>query len=365
MVMSGHACSSGSTAALPNPIEYPIVFAKEGVPAIGLFTSLQWLLPVFQLAGWLPKGICESSVEGDAMHGESLGQKNITTAGERNVERTRRLLSIFECFFTQDSRVVPNGALLHTVQSFRIPTPHGPRVITRALVESPRKYFCLLQPDRGGGHFLSRYEDEQLLGRCSYIELDRLRFAWVAVRELVSESKTVNQTDGSLTGLSLRDIRKNNCLSNDSVQENDGKEKSKAVTHSTAATVCDAPVPKRARPHCNVIAGPTPGERLAREAQIGRRYMSDLLRDECAARWPYTPVEKSVVFTFEERHAEIAGGRPGRKGPRMYLAAVELPLLKKKNSGPSEFKATTWYATKRDAENAAAEVALRALRTTK
>ncbi|RNC55735.1 hypothetical protein TcCL_ESM06773 [Trypanosoma cruzi] len=192
------------------PIEYPIVFARQGeeagdevVPAVGIFSALRWLLPVFQLAGWLPKQV---SREKDEANGTPRGSVGEDVSAE--VRETRRLLPHFESFFTRESKVIPNGALLYTVQTFRFPTPRGPRSITRALVETPGKYFSPLQEEKGGGHFLCCYEDKQLLRCFTYVQLDQLRFAWVAVRELLEEHKAVQRTDGTLTGLARRDIKK-------------------------------------------------------------------------------------------------------------------------------------------------------------
>ncbi|KAF5220780.1 hypothetical protein TcYC6_0034420 [Trypanosoma cruzi] len=361
------------------PIEYPIVFARQGeeagdevVPAVGIFSALRWLLPVFQLAGWLPKQV---SREKDEANGTPRGSVGEDVSAE--VRETRRLLPHFESFFTRESKVIPNGALLYTVQTFRFPTPRGPRSITRALVETPGKYFSPLQEEKGGGHFLCCYEDKQLLRCFTYVQLDQLRFAWVAVKELLEEHKAVQRTDGTLTGLARRDIKKNNTNSNEmanSEKANGVGGSTTATTAmgadaglSTAATAPAVPPPSMVRkphPSSNVIVGPTAEARKTREELREKKYMSELLKEECAARWPHTPVHKSVIFLVEEQQLEATGGRKGRKGPRSYLATVELPLLNKKG-GVATFKGPQWCTARRDAENAAAEVALRALRTIK
>ncbi|AAZ11311.1 hypothetical protein, conserved [Trypanosoma brucei brucei TREU927] len=379
MINEAAAETSSSTAVAPlNPIEYPIVFTKEDgvIPAVGIFNALQWLLPLFQLATWLPKHVGR---EGN-IKGLASATKNTSTASEEEIELTRSLLPHFEQFFTVESKVVPNGSMLRSVQTFRYPTPRGPRTITRALVEAPNKYFSPLHAAKGGGHFLCCYEDRELLRHFTYLELDQLRFAWVAGKELVAEHKAVHQTDGTLTGLARRDIKNNN--SGTAAENGEGN-----VTNSRAGQGCygngnnnnnnndnvaagngataPPPVVRRPHPSSNVITGPSQELRKAREEKQEKKYMSDLLRDECTTRWPHTPVHKSVIFSLEEQQAETVGGRPGRKGPRMYLATVELPLLNGKKGGTASFKAQQWCTTKKDAENAAAEVALRALRTLK
>ncbi|RNF16977.1 uncharacterized protein Tco025E_04988 [Trypanosoma conorhini] len=290
------------------------------------------------------------------------------------VREARRLLPYFEPFFTRESRVIPNGAILYTVQAFRFPTPRGPRSITRALVEAPDKYFSPLQEDKGGGHFLCRYEERRLLRCCTYLQLDQLRFAWVAVKELLEEHKAVQRTDGSLTGLARRDIKKNNANVNDTASGGangaGGPTTTTAVavgtsagtaTAAAAAAALPPTLMRKPHPSSNIIVGPTAEARKTREGLREKKYMSDLLREECAERWPHTPVQKSVIFTVEEQQLEAQGGRKGRKGPRTYLATVELPLLNKKG-GAAVFKGAQWCTTRKDAENAAAEAALRALR---
>ncbi|KEG07097.1 hypothetical protein DQ04_10921010 [Trypanosoma grayi] len=378
--MSAGTAAAATAPGMPvlpaNPIDYPIMFVRQdeeeaaAVPPVTLFTALQWLLPVFQLAGWLSKHIGR---EGDRSGADPTpAVTSVTEAAE--VDEARRLLPHFEPFFTSESRVIPNGALLYTVQTFRFPTPRGPRSITRALVETPAKYFSPLQEEKGGGHFLCCYEDRRLLRHFTYVQLDQLRFAWVAVKELLEEHKAVQRTDGALTGLARRDIKKNNSAS---AQDTDGVAGGGSGTSSknpvsvypstsstAAAAALPAPIAKRPHPSSNVITGPTAEARKTREEMREKKYMSDLLRDECAARWPHTPVHKSVIFVVEEQQQEAVGGRKGRKGPRTYLATVELPLLNKKG-GTAAFRAPQWCTTRRDAENAAAEVALRALRSSK
>ncbi|RNF06376.1 hypothetical protein TraAM80_03949 [Trypanosoma rangeli] len=329
----------------------------------------------FRCSSWL--GGCRSILAKTAQRRGARTHRGTSCGGTEEdaaleVRETRRLLSHFEPFFTCESKVIPNGALLYTVQTFRFPTPRGPRCITRALVEAPGKYFSPLQEDKGGGHFLCCYEEKRLLRRFTYLQLDKLRFAWVAVKELLEEHKAVQRTDGTLTGLARRDIKNNNAISND-VANGDangagslttaGTVGTKAGTTTAATTPAALPptVMRKPHPSSNVIVGPTAEARKTREGLQERKYMSDLLKEECAARWPHTPVHKSVVFTVEEQQLEVEGGRKGRKGPRTYLATVELPLLNKKG-GVAVFRGTQWCTTRKDAENAASEAALRALR---
>ncbi|CCW72197.1 unnamed protein product [Phytomonas sp. Hart1] len=112
--------------------------------------------------------------------------------------------------------------------------------------------------------------------------------------------------------------------------------------------------------------------RAIREAHF---LVEDLLAT-CAQRWPHTPPEKSCRFVLEETMASelteealktagvvLKGGGNRRKGPKLFRASVELPLLNKKST--AKFTTEKWWLAHAEAKNAVAEVALLALRSMK
>lgn len=433
----------GGTVKPPPPEEplvYPIVFSKlfgggdeedyeaaAGAAAaspmqqVSIFTALHWLLPVFEMAEWIPK---------QQRHRSGAGEKQPSAgeAGEAgdfiqhdDVRSALELLPLFARFFVEASKMVPqHSALYYYTESFAVPTPRGPKTITRSKVEGD--YRAVHQPSHapsqlGGGsttattvtnstayfsllpghnHFLLYYEEQEKLRHFNYLQLDQLRFAWIAVRELMDENKVFNLNDGSLSGLARRDLKRNNsdspfCLhaplpSSAADQAAGGGGGTAAAADASRANRVVGRGGGNARLHQgtsgNVITAPSKELLDEKKKMQQKAFLKGDLEAECVRRWPYTPAEKSLIFTYEEcaagelpeavqRQLGITGTQnqtnsrnTKRRGPRYYLGQVELPLLNKKGP-PARFKAARWWTVKKDAESDAAEVALSALRLIK
>lgn len=443
--MSTSASPPPAAAAAPpppeEPLTYPILFSKlseedvtagaattaasAGLQQVTIFSALHWLLPVYELAEWIPKSAPAHTRKkngGEASAPTSEPQEAAEVPYD-DVRSALALLPIFEKFFTESSKLIPQHTdLYYTIESLTLPTPKGPKVITRSKVEGDYRaqhtashapatpgaagattrttvtnstaYFSLLA---GHNQFLLYYEDKAKLAHCNYLQLDQLRFAWVAVKELLEDHKVFNLNDGSLSGLARRDVKKNNaqspfCLAPaaqaaaaaaDTVASG-GKDASNPNSSSSGAVVGRGG--GNARLHQgtsgNVITAPSKDviEEKKRMAQM--RFVREELEKECERRWPFTPVAKSCIFTVDEKieaelpeeamqqlglvgaHNTRNSKNTNRRGPRYYLGAVELPMLNKKG-GVARFKATRWYNNRRDAESAAAEATLMSLRNMK
>ncbi|KAG5482866.1 hypothetical protein LSCM1_06898 [Leishmania martiniquensis] len=434
------------------PLAYPITFSKleEGGPhspgaagtatssslqQVSIFSALHWLLPVYELAEWLPKTAVQSSRQnrGKATSAAPETSGRRTTSGAaadvsvdvdaipyEDVRAALRLLPVFEKFFVEGSKIIPQHTnLYYFTESFTLPTPKGPKVITRSKVEGDYRathqpshapsapatagamtkttvtnstaYFSLLP---GHNQFLLYYEERDKLRHFTYLQLDQLRFAWVAMKEMLEENKVFNLNDGSLTGLAKRDLKKNNaaspfCLS---LAAHASAAAESAATNGTGAGASNgsgnsAVVGRgggNARLHQgtsgNVITAPDKQVMEEKKRMQQMRFLREELERECQSRWPYTPVAKSCIFHVEERvevelpaealeqlglvgaHNAKNSKKDSRRGPRYYLATVELPLLNKKG-GIARFKAPRWWNNRRDAESAAAEATLMALRS--
>eukprot|EP00796_Vickermania_ingenoplastis_P000504 gene504-274_t len=380
---------------------------------VTIFTALFWLLPVFVLAGWLDRKNREvAEAIASIRQWSSKPEKNAASAGslplpELDVRVTRLLLPLFDRFFEEKMKLVPPNAQTHRfTQIFHFPSPKGGRTISRAKVEGdvhpPRPafiqtsaaaaaasvnalgIFCLWPKHN---HFLLNYEHREKLAAMTYIELDRLRFAFVAVKELLEEHRVYNLNDGSLTGLAKRDIKKNCAADPHAVNSPESGKDSAAVA---AASKSAGPAVGRgggnARLHHgtsgNVAVAPRPEVVQQRKEVQEKRFLKEELEKMCQTRWPHSPLAKSCVFLILEQkpQCELTGEEPlgipagaanlvnrkggKRKGPTYYLAAVDLPLLNKKG-GVARFRGSKWWSVKVDAESDAAEVAIRALQNFK
>lgn len=255
---------ASSTTEMPYPVEV-------GSQQLTLPNSLEWIKMLYEAAGLLG----------------------------RNVELTDDVLSKW---FQYSTKVVP-GAILKTVQQLSYPTPKGLQQISRAKVEA---IFHKV--------YLAELEPAEVLSHYSYVELDQTRFAFAAVQELIQAGK-VFDSEGQLTGLAKRDLKKN-C----------------ATVSSTAA--------EQAPP----LAATTP-------SISEQRYLLAVLQEECKVRWPYTPTSKSCVVTAEQ-------------SPRIPKQRTTFRALIQLTSLNRTFE-SGWHPIKKDAENAAADAALRFLHTLK
>ncbi|KAG5509089.1 hypothetical protein JKF63_06097 [Porcisia hertigi] len=441
MPMSPNVAAVAAPPPPEEPLGYPITFsgrAKEdlqslsgaaatasssGLLDISIFSALHWLLPVYELADWLPKSAVEHrKKKGDQNNSAEAADVpiDIEAVPHEDVRAALRLLPIFEKFFVEGSKIIPQHTdLYYYVESLTVPTPKGPKVVTRSKVEGDYRathqpshapsapgvagsttkttvtnssvYFSLLP---GHNHFLLYYEGPEKLQHFTYLQLDQLRFAWVAVKELIEENKVYHLTDGSITGLARRDLKKNNATSpfccTPSAQAAAASESASSSNNNGAGSGSGVAVVGRgggnARLHQgtsgNVITAPSKETMEEKKRMQQMRFLREELEQECQRRWPYTPVAKSCIFSVDEKvEAELPAdaleqlGLVGahnvknskngsRRGPRYYLATVELPLLNKKG-GTARFKAPRWWNNRRDAESAAAEATLMTLRTMK
>ncbi|CBZ25079.1 conserved hypothetical protein [Leishmania mexicana MHOM/GT/2001/U1103] len=423
-----------STPAEESPQSGPgaaVAAASSGLHHISIFSALHWLLPIYELAGWLPKTTGQRSRQREdkssPISATPGGSKSTCgTAADVSVDlkaiphddvrAALRLLPVFEKFFVEGSKIIPQHTdLYYFIESFTLPTPKGPKVITRSKVEGDYRaihqpshaptslgaagattkttvtnstaYFSLLP---GHNQFLLYYEDCEKLRHFTYLQLDQLRFSWVAIKELLEESKVFNLNDGSLTGLAKRDLQKNNaaspfCLAS-SAQAATATETSASNDNGSSGGAVIGRGGGNARLHQgtsgNVITAPSKEAAEAKKRIQQMRFLREELEQECQRRWPYTPVSKSCIFSLEEKievelpadaleqlgivgaHNTTNSKNGNRRGPRYYLATVELPLLNKKG-GAARFKAPRWWNNRRDAESAAAEATLLALRSMK
>lgn len=257
---------------------YPIPMGEQ---SISLMNSLSWIRGLYSDAGRLKsqQSSCDNS-----HHDE-----------------------VTASWFTTKTKIVP-GDVLTIVDTLTYPTPRGMHTLSRARVEQvfDRRYLLEL-------------EESATLRLYSYTELDQLRFAFVAMMDLVEGGKVFDK-DGQLTGLAKRDIKKN--CSEKSVSEKE--------------------VP--------VVAAPSSGGVPPRGSV--QKFLRGILEDECTAKWPHTPVAKSCVFSVDQDPTQP------RHKPR-FQATVELPLLGGKGS-VARFQGV-WMGNRRDAENSAAESALKML----
>ncbi|KAG5482689.1 hypothetical protein CUR178_06726 [Leishmania enriettii] len=451
---------SQSEAAVPappppeEPLAYPITFSKleeerphsqpwaagtassSSLQQISIFSALHWLLPIYELAEWLPKTAVPHSTKSEKKStsvipstGGSGRPREISADASvdldaiphDDVRAALRLLPVFEKFFAEGNKIIPQHTdLYYYIESFTLPTPKGPKVITRSKVEGDYRathqpshapsapgtvgttakttvtnstaYFSLLP---GHNQFLLYYEDSDKLRHFTYLQLDQLRFAWVAVKELLEENKVFNLNDGSLTGFAKRDLKKNNaaspfCLTSSAqaaaAVESAATSNGGAGGSSGSSSAVVGRGGGNARLHQgtsgNVITAPSREAMDEKKRMQQMRFLREELEHECQCRWPYTPVAKSCIFSVEEKiEAELPADaleqlgligahnarnskNGSRRGPRYYLATVELPLLNKKG-GAARFKAPRWWNNRRDAESAAAEATLMALRSMK
>ncbi|CCW65772.1 unnamed protein product [Phytomonas sp. EM1] len=399
--MASSVASEGPMPPPPKePLEYPIRFVRledpdddteaSGSPhedveddGITLFTALRWLLPVYELAGWITR----PSKDDDSAAVDPGG------IPFPDVREALALLPRFRAFFDIQPTLIPQHTeLYHIVQGLTLPTPRGPRTITRAKVEGDHRAqytnphqglstitnstacFSLLP---GHNHFLVHYEPRARLGCCTYLQLDQLRFAWVAVRELIAEGKVFHRRDGGLTGFARRDLRKNNPPPSGAVETAEADRKGKKPPGETAEIGRGG---GNARLHQgtsgNVVVAAPRAAVEERRAMQQKRFVKEDLLAECARRWPHTPPAKSCRLVVDERGAAelteaerraagVDGGNGGKRGGRrVFRAAVELPLLNKKG-GIARFSGERWWISRAEAESAAAEVALMALHSMK
>ncbi|KAK7198691.1 hypothetical protein NESM_000832900 [Novymonas esmeraldas] len=413
--------SSSATAAAAQTL------ASSSMRHISIFSSLHWLRPIYELAEWMPPSSSTTTTAPHSNRGDRRGPADAAAVEVSadtalvpfdDVRAALQLLPLFDKFFVEGSKIIPQHTeLYYFIESFALPTPKGPKVVTRSKVEGDHRAthqpshapatagaagattkttvtnstacFSLLP---GHNQFLLYYEEREKLRHCNYLQLDRLRFAWVAVKELLEESKVFHLHDGSLTGFARRDLKKNNaaspfCIAAPSTPVVESSSPSGGGGGGGGAS---SKVVGRgggnARLHQgtsgNVITGPSKDVMEEKKRVQQLRFLREELEQECQRRWPYTPVAKSCLFSVEEMvEAELPtdaleqlglvgahnlkNAKSGqRRGPRYYLATVELPLLNKKG-GAARFKAPRWWNNRRDAESAAAEATLLALRNLK
>ncbi|KPI88392.1 hypothetical protein ABL78_2511 [Leptomonas seymouri] len=386
-----------------------------------MFSALYWLTPVYELAEWIPKAAPQPSRHrGGSPNDPAAVTPELDQIPYEDVRSALTLLPRFEKFFVEGSKLIPQHTDLYWyIESFTLPTPKGPKVITRSKVEGDYRathtashapaapgaagattkttvtnstaYFSLLA---GHNHFLTYYEEREKLRYFNYLQLDQLRFAWVAVKELMEDSKVFNLNDGSLTGFAKRDLKRNNlaspfCLA-PAAQAAANEAQQGSDSNSGGAGGSSGPAVGRgggnARLHQgtsgNVITAPNKNVLEEKKRMQQMRFLREELEKECERRWPYAPVAKSCIFTVEERietelpaealtqlglvgaHNARNSKNTNRRGPRYYLGMVELPMLNKKG-GTARFKATRWHNNRRDAESAAAETTLMSLRSMK
>lgn len=282
------ASSSGASAPTTekDTFRYPLPLGEQFVT---LPNSLSWIRGLYEDAGRIKKARDAAPPSGSSLPDDEL----------------------LKSWFTHKTKVVP-GDVLTLVESITYPSPRGMLTVGRARVESvfDRRY-------------LLEMEESDVLKLYSYVELDQMRFAFVAMMDLVDAGKVFGP-DGQLTGLAKRDIKKN-C-----------GEKSEAAAASSAAS---GPSSSGA----TAPAAAAPGKK-----PVVQKFLRGVLEDECALRWPHTPVAKSCLFQVAQDPAQP------RNKP-LFQATVELPLYNKRS-----FKGE-WVGNKRDAESSAADVALRSL----
>lgn len=414
-----HAPKEGGTGG-KKPIDY---FSE-----LTLFTALFWLLPVFILAGWLSgkDPAVQSCITFLRNSGESTEDIKPPPEEEKKNEKndtdvvlTQKILPLLDRFFEEKTRIVPpNAQVMRRVECFHFPTPRGVRSVSRDKVEGaerppPPSFFKTSNPNTiaaaataapglfclwpSHNQFLLNYESKEKLQRMTYIELDRLRFAFVAVKLLIEEYQVFHPRDGSLTGLAKRDI-KNNCSRDGkwsalaSSASSSSRQANKPETAGAGSSTGSRTAPAvgrgggNARLHQgssgNVITAPSSStlERQKETRQL--RFLKEELENMCTTRWPHSPISKSCQFlvleerkecdlTGEEKLGVPVGGanainRSGkkRKGPTFFLCAVDLPLFNKKG-GVARFRAERWWTVKADGESDAAAVAIGALRNLK
>lgn len=436
-----------------DPLEYPVRFflnarEQEGMSALDdvrevtIFSSLSWLLPVFELAGFLSaKDVREHLAEAQRRAEDGATSAEAEAEAEAailqafpDVASALQLLPLFSKFFEEENVMIPQHRDdYHRVTAFSFPTPRGVRSITRSKVEGDSRatfakpvHAFHQNPSASGGHakpslasctvtnttsvfsllpghdhFLVSYEKDKLclagnpsggttvnvdnrrsaFSLFTYLQLDQLRFSFAAVKELLEDSKTFNRNDGSLSLLAKRDIKKNNLSSPFCLFPKAGAagEAEGAGERGAAAPPSDSGKPgKKAS---NVITGPRKELVEERRDIAQKRFLKADLEEECQRRWPHTPLAKSLIVVFEERpEGELSTEEirtmgldekkiqvrkaQHKRGQLFYLGVVELPLLNKKG-GAARFKASRLWSTKKDAESAAAEAALTALRRMK
>lgn len=271
---------------------YPLPLGDQFVT---LPNSLSWIQGLYEDAGRVQRSRA------------SLGASEASAATAAPLPDDALLRS----WFALKTKVVP-GDVLTLVESITFPTPKGMQTVGRARVESvfDRRYMLEM-------------EESAVLKLYSYVELDQMRFAYVAMMDLVDAGKVFGP-DGLLTGLAKRDIKKN-CA-----EKNEAASSSQAPSASPPTAVASNHISAAKRP------------------AAAQKFLRGVLEDDCASRWPHTPVNKSCIFKVEQDP-----NQPRHKP--LFQATVELPLYNKRS-----FKGE-WVANKRDAESSAADAALRAL----
>ncbi|CUG94064.1 dsRNA-binding protein, putative [Bodo saltans] len=287
------SAAPAATTAEKDTFRYPLPLGDQNVT---LPNSLSWIRGLYEDAGRIKKS---RETAAAAPTGSSLPDDEL-----------------LKSWFTHKTKVVP-GDVLTLVESITFPTPKGMQTVGR-----PRVEFVF---DR---RYLLEMEESDVLKLYSYIELDQMRFAYVAMMDLVDAGKVFGP-DGQLTGLAKRDIKKN-C-----------GEKSEAPLPASSSTA----------PAASAIvasSGAAPSAGGAKKPAAVQKFLRGVLEDECILRWPHTPVAKSCIFKVEQDPSQP------RNKP-LFQATVELTLYNKRS-----FKGE-WVSNKRDAESSAADIALRAL----
>lgn len=208
--------------------------------------------------------------------------------------------------FKIEGKHVP-GAVMHMVSGVEYPTTSGMKRAEAGTVE--RAW--------GKGTFLVDAVPQETLAKYTYIDLDKRRFVWAAIAELVA-NKAIDE-NGKFTALARREVKKN-CAP--VIADEDSVD-----TKGKAAVAMVAP---KAPP--------------GKKAPLVQKNLRGLIDDEATSIWPHTPVTKSVTFVLESDPKQP-------KHKPLHRATLSLPLIKR--SFPGE-----WMPNKRDAENSACSAAL-------
>lgn len=397
----------------PEPLEYPIYFAnyhnndnnsensdKEIELKVSLFTTLQKLLPIFILSGWIDKKK-ENSIEAyETTNNANNFDENIP----RDVKETLILYPLFGPFLEEKEKIYGDKKLRY-IDSFSFPTTKGKRTITRSLIEGDERAHYIHHNNQNGtqnlsvtntnavfsllpqhNQFLLYYESREKLHYFNYVQLDALRFFFVVMQLLITESSNFfNLNDGTLSNLAKRDLKKNNTTEEAEEEEGGDKEKTKASNSNTNNNNSKVGKgnPRLHQGNCgNVITENKTAKLLAEEKKENlqkQKFVENNLEQLCAKKWPYSPFHKSYKCVIEEKnedelpdeirqkftsHFRNNNNKKGKNFKRMYYHGIaEFPLLNNNNNNNTifRFRSEKWWPSKKEAEVSAGETAVFAL----
>jgi hypothetical protein len=257
------------------PYPFPItpgavVSSTSSTPIIGLtfFNALEAVAFLYKSAGLLTSNT-------PAVKSSSSSSSSSAPAAAVIIDD-----NIKKEWFKYKTQVLPGGIVMRLVESIVVPTPKGPQFTTskRVLSVYDRRY-------------LLEFEPSSVLSQYSYTELDELRFAYLAVADLLVDGK-VFAGQWELTGLAKRDIKKNN------TQE----VMLQAITTGGIAGGVGASV-ANVKGQAGGGTGSSGKIRVAADrpkADATQKHMKAILEDECVARWPHTPAKKSASVELEQ-----------------------------------------------------------------